>query len=772
MAVVKKDKVKAKQLSKTRKQLRRQQKRGKLKRHVIDDLAEIEYKRKTPGINKARNAEEDWIDDREHKFAEEDDEDNLLPLDMLDADIDWENSAFAGKHRRMLKKRKEEEQEDNDEMRQFPTVKKDEGLKDMLPIKTSDGRVIARKGEVEIFSDDEKDADEGMETDIASAEAKPEKQDEFAGLSAIEMIAKRKQILESTKQEISNASLKLLSNPQEHIYRLRDLFNLSSGQDQHQVVKDNVMRLATVSLTQVFIDVIPGYHIRPPTEEEMNQKMKKDTKKLLEFEQTLLRYYLKFLQHLEKHALKLIAKDRKQFDEKSIDVKMSSLSVKCLGRLLNGASHFNYATNIVECLVRICVSSFTPAVEDSCIALKQMFQEDYIFKMSLHGAKTIAKTVNEKTSSVSPLLIKTLLSLNIKEVQKNDEKSKIPDLNKKRFALAKERKSKSANKYKKQLQKLENDLKEAEASESMSTKLKYATDTMNHVFMTYFRVLKRMPTASLLDPVLEGLSKFAHLLNVEFFTDIVVCLEDLIDQKHLRVTDSIHCVHTVFVILSGEGQALNIDPFRFYQTMYRLLCTLPFQKKEDQDRQTELVIKTLDRMLNFRRKQISLLRVAAFVKRILAVGFMLNARCHLALLAAIRTYFVAHPRLSSLIDDESEVITNGIFRPEMEDPDCSNALSTTIIPELKRLQKHPEKLIGQFALNILKNLPSTGHGQLNGQYTSIRPWNWFDEERQTWVQKPDVVHFEKEINAFVGRKKELNSNTYQGVIQKWISSAL
>uniref|UniRef100_A0A1I8A8J8 NOC3-like protein n=1 Tax=Steinernema glaseri TaxID=37863 RepID=A0A1I8A8J8_9BILA len=586
------------------------------------------------------------------------------------------------------------------------------------------------------------------------------------------MIAKRKQLLETTKQEISNMSLKLLSNPQEHIYRLRDLFKLAAGHDLHHLIRDNIMRLAAVSLSQVFIDIIPGYHIRPPTEEEKKQKMKKDTKKLMEFEQTLLRYYLKFLQLLEKFALKLIPRDRKVFDDKCADVKMSALSVKCLGRLLNGASHFNYATNIVECLVRICVSNYTSAVEDSCAALAQMFKEDYIFKMSLHGAKTIANLVNQKASAVSPLLIRTLFSLNIKEVQKTDEKSKIPDLKKKKFQLAKERKSKSASKYKKQLQKLENDLKEAEASESMSTKLKYATDTMNHVFMTYFRVLKRMPTAALLDPVLEGLSKFAHLLNIEFFTDIISCLEDLIDQKHLRVTDAIHCVHTVFVILSGEGQALNIDPFRFYKTMYRLLTDLPFQKKEDQERQVELVVRTLDRMINARRKQISLLRVAAFVKRILAVGFMMNTRCHIAFLAAIRNYFVAHPRLSSLVDDEQEVITNGIFRPDMEDPDCSNALSTTIIPELQKLQKHKEKLVQQFALNILKNLPNSGPAQLNGQYTSMKPWNWFDEERKTLIVNPDIVYFEKEINAFAGKKKELNSDVYQGIIQKWISPVL
>ena len=55
-------------------------------------------------------------------------------------------------------------------------------------------------------------------------------------------------------------------------------------------------------LLQVFIDIIPGYAIRPQTEAEKQQKQKKETKKLIVFEESLLRYYLKYLQLCEKFA--------------------------------------------------------------------------------------------------------------------------------------------------------------------------------------------------------------------------------------------------------------------------------------------------------------------------------------------------------------------------------------------------------------------------------------------------------------------------------------
>lgn len=48
--------------------------------------------------------------------------------------------------------------------------------------------------------------------------------------------------------------------------------------------------------------------------------------------------------------------------------------------------------------------------------------------------------------------------------------------------------------------------------------------------------------------------------------------------KHLRLVDSLRCIFTVFIMLSGEGEALNIDPSRFYWSMYRLLPSLVFEK--------------------------------------------------------------------------------------------------------------------------------------------------------------------------------------------------
>ncbi|VDM68428.1 unnamed protein product [Strongylus vulgaris] len=299
-------------------------------------------------------------------------------------------------------------------------------------------------------------------------------------------------------------------------------------------------------MLQVLVDVIPGYSIRELTAEEKQQKVKKETKKLQTYEESLLRYYLKFLQFCEKMTGKLNVKGRK-LDEHSFTYKLGMLCLKAMNRLVTSAPHFNYATNILSTIIRLSLCNDHAVVNEVCTTLHQVFREDLHLRISLFGARSIASLVTKRKGHVPPQLIATFLSLNIK--------------------------------YKKQLDKLEADLKELDAAETLSTKMKTATETMKHVFQCYFSVLKRVPNVALLEPVLEGLSKFAHLLGVEFFEDIVLTMEGLVDKENLRLLDRLYCINTVFVILSGEGQLLNVDPSRFYRSVYRLLNQLPFEKR-------------------------------------------------------------------------------------------------------------------------------------------------------------------------------------------------
>jgi hypothetical protein len=70
----------------------------------------------------------------------------------------------------------------------------------------------------------------------------------------------------------------------------------------HQMCGDadpTVRRLAILSLTAVFRDILPGYRIRLPTKAELSVRVKKEVKKLRDFEAALLKSYQRFLQYLE-----------------------------------------------------------------------------------------------------------------------------------------------------------------------------------------------------------------------------------------------------------------------------------------------------------------------------------------------------------------------------------------------------------------------------------------------------------------------------------------
>lgn len=63
-------------------------------------------------------------------------------------------------------------------------------------------------------------------------------------------------------------------------------------------------------------------------------------------------------------------------------------------------------------------------------------------------------------------------------------------------------------------------------------------------------------------------------MNIEFFSDLVNVLHGLLRDEDLGYRERLHCVETVFAVLSGQGDVLNIDPTRFYSHLYKELLTI------------------------------------------------------------------------------------------------------------------------------------------------------------------------------------------------------
>nr|XP_005911416.1 PREDICTED: nucleolar complex protein 3 homolog [Bos mutus] len=262
--------------------------------------------------------------------------------------------------------------------------------------------------------------------------------------------------------------------------------------------------------------------------------------------------------------------------------------------------------------------------------------------------------------------------------------------------------SRMQRKWKKAEEKLERELREAEASESTEKKLKLHTETLNIVFVTYFRILKKAQRSPLLPAVLEGLAKFAHLINVEFFDDLLVVLHSLIESGDLSYQESLHCVQTAFHILSGQGDVLNIDPMKFYTHLYKTLFKLHAGATNEG---VETVLQCLDVMLTKRRKQVSQQRALAFIKRLCTLALHVLPNSSIGILATNRILMHTFPKTDLLLDNESQ--GSGVFLPELDEPEYCNAQNTALW-ELHALRRHYHPIVQRLAVHLIAGAPSEG----------------------------------------------------------------
>ncbi|CAH6960280.1 nucleolar complex protein 3 homolog [Phodopus roborovskii] len=658
---------------------------------------------------------------------EEEEENEALPLDMMDED-DIQLMKDLGQKASFLtrdlsssepvhiKKRKHESVIDKYEKmpRTLQTAPEKE-LIHLLPIKDKSGIIPqTREKPVSNIQQEEEDEEE-LEAEEEVIE------NPIQELTIEEHLIVRKKKLQEKKIQIAALASAIVSDPESNIKKLKELRSMLMEQDPDVAV--TVRKLVIISLMELFKDITPSYKIRPLTEAEKSTKIRKETQKLREFEEGLVSQYKFYLENLEQ-----IVKDWKQRKLKKSNVVslkaykgLAEVAVKSLCELLVALPHFNFHNNIIVLIVPLMNDGSKLVSEMCCEAVKKLFKQDKLGQASLGVIKVISGFVKGRNYEVRPEMLKTFLCLRIKEVE---VKKDTEDINKpKKFMTFKEKRktlSRMQRKWKKAEERLERELREAEASESTDRKLKLHTETLNIVFVTYFRILKKAQRSPLLPAVLEGLAKFAHLINVEFFDDLLVVLHTLIESGDLSYQESLHCVQTAFHILSGQGDVLNIDPMKFYTHLYKTLFKLHAGATNDG---IEIVLHCLDVMLSKRRKQVSHQRALAFIKRLCTLALQVLPNSGIGLLATTRVLMHTFPRTDLLLDNESQ--GSGVFLPELEEPEYCNAQNTALW-ELHTLRRHYHPVVQRFAAHLLAGAPSEGSEALKSELSRRSPVELFE----------------------------------------------
>lgn len=276
------------------------------------------------------------------------------------------------------------------------------------------------------------------------------------------------------------------------------------------------------------------------------------------------------------------------------ETPLMPVTLKALCDLLKEKTQFNFATNIMDVIARHVGKSEWSESSATCVdAITHVFQNDTSGSDSLNLVRMLSKTIKSRSFKVHPAVLASLLHLRfgdlrvrasadraVKEGQVPlQPKSKLKD--KKQPEQHVSKKAKRSQKLKKEVEK---EYAEAEmtvtaeererdvrlhsncvrADDRLTPAFIQRTETLKIVFALYFRIVKLDHTSALLGPALEGLARFAHLINVDFFRDLLDNLKMLIERstyaadesksiKPLNTRQQLLCVVTAFELLSGQG---------------------------------------------------------------------------------------------------------------------------------------------------------------------------------------------------------------------------
>lgn len=517
----------------------------------------------------------------------------------------------------------------------------------LLPIRTKDGWQ-QRSGKA-IASDSGDESDEmtngfdddgtGVEQETSDDEDEDNQIKYSKPVSIIDIVARRRMIIQKAKIQIGSMASNFVEAPEERVHVLEKLVKMVSEDisEVNELFKVNdeneefesgdkidlmpalhtVAKLAALSVCEILKDIIPNYKIIDTSAgHEKDLKLKKDTMRLQKYENAILTCTKNYLIKLER----IVSNSRKNGNKKMYKGKQNLLinsqryAISCTSELLKSHPYFNYmGDNVVNFLIPFLNAndSNIRTIVSSCVT--HVFLTDKRGEVSYSIVKKINHHLKTKThEKIQPDMLEVLLSIPLyslneaKQHRDNDMDNKKNKKGKNEpYVSKKERKRLKAS------AKLEKELLEAKGEESSKTKLRFATDITNVLFAIYFRLLKTITDRDflkkkgsqrvfriLLRPLLSGLSKFGHLMSIEFFQDLLRTLTTLLSASNLAQGEeeknnnehkedyrllekplmgnfeTLKCVETVFSILSGQGDQLTIDPSTFYAQLSRSVSNL------------------------------------------------------------------------------------------------------------------------------------------------------------------------------------------------------
>ncbi|KZV91077.1 nucleolar complex-associated protein 3 [Exidia glandulosa HHB12029] len=607
-----------------------------------------------------------------------------------------------------------------------------------LPIKLSDGRVKETGSHVVANDAPRQVSDESDEEEEVWEEEMPKVEDvttgaRFGRLAVVDVlrISSRKQRVQAAKEQIASLCQEIIADPENNLALLRRLVTFSlekvtSPAYPDPVPNDPIIRkLAILSQMNVFKDVAPGYRIRALTDKEKSEKVSQMVQRTRDWEQGLVTVYQSYLRTLD-DALK----------SKS---ELAPVALQCMATLLSELTHFTFRANLMGAIVRqLSRKSWDSSSELCQKTVISVFRNDETGEASLELVRLLNRMIKERHFNVHGNVLSCLMHLRLKSelhVRASDTKAeKDEDDKPKMKKRGKDKKeqylSKKERKNLKERKVIEKELREADAEVDKEERAKTHTETLKLLFVLYFRILKNPRRTPLLTPALRGIARFAHLVNVDFFRDLLKVLQEHVARgggsndedsgeegvdDHRDLQYRLQCIVTAFELLSGQGEAIMIDLEDFVTHLYKLIpllasCRTLEEPVEDRgagatnsraQTLSSMMIRALTLALAPRsnRNQSSPTRTAAFIKRLLTACLSLPSSTAQQVLVFIHSLVAEDPRLDALFSTE-ERCANGRYRPDLDDPQLSCPWSTSAWEVVTLCQQHWDPKVREQAVTL------------------------------------------------------------------------
>lgn len=619
--------------------------------------------------------------------------------------------------------------------------KKKEKEHNRLPVKTADGRLQQAPTTFNDTASVESDGD-WLDRDVSDHDgADSEPNQEMA--QSVPTLSEREQIF-TAKEELAKIGVLLSEDPEEHPGAFKGLAKI--GQSDIPAIQ----KLCLVTQLAVYKDVIPGYRIRPSSEDPADQKLSKEVRRVRSYEHALMTGYQVYLKELARYAKMKGSGDRHG---------LSKVAITCACTLANAVPHFNFRTDLLKILVGKLSSRKVDESFHKCLgSLETLFKEDEEGRPSMEAVSLLSKMMKAKSYQVHESVLNLFLHLRLLSefsgkasrdaVERPDgADGKVP---KKKW----EHRTKRERKAMKEDKALAKEMAQADALVSHEERDRMQSETLKLVFATYFRVLKqRQP--NLMGAVLEGLAKYAHLINQDFFGDLLEALKDLIrhseedleadetedgededgdEDSPVRNTtrEALLCTVTAFALLAGQDAhnaraGLHLDLSYFTTHLYQSLLPLSMNadlelgakslhlpdpdsphsavkkvNKVNLQTMTVLLVRCLTAVLlpPWNIRSVPPLRLAAFAKQLMTTALQMPEKSCQAMLALVNDVSHTHGKKIASIWNTEERKDDGTFNPLSESLEGSNPFATTIWEgELLRRHYSPKVREGQKLLD-------------------------------------------------------------------------